>query len=218
MMASYAIAARHPGHTHFKKKIPSIFRIQDWVEKAWDEGINSHCRAETGGIRMTRKFIGTAEAAACFQYLGIPYVSSPCQRRSWILYIDANTHSNETTAFKNPSEPGKSQSLLLQEVESYFASGTLDPTKRIRCTNLPPIYFQHRGHSMTIVGFEKQKDGRKRLLVFDPSFKDPWTVRTLIGKDISGRTLVQLHLAVTLNAYRRGGRYLRKYEGFEILR
>jgi hypothetical protein len=76
MMASYIIASRHPGHTHFKKKIPSIFRIQDWVEKAWDEGINSHCRAETGGIRMTRKFIGTAEAAACFQYLGISYVHS----------------------------------------------------------------------------------------------------------------------------------------------
>jgi hypothetical protein len=133
-------------------------------------------------------------------------------------YINANPHSNETTAFKNPSEPGKSQALLLQEVESYFASGTLDPTKRVRCTNLPPIYFQHRGHSMTIVGFEKREDGRKRLLVFDPSFKDPWVVRKLIGKDFRGRTLVQFHVSVSLNAYRRGIKYLRKFEGFEIMR
>jgi hypothetical protein len=71
---------------------------------------------------------------------------------------------------------------------------------------------------MTIVGFEKREDGKKRLLVFDPSFKDPWVVRKLIGKDFRGRTLVQFHLSVSLNAYRRGTKYLRKFEGFEIMR
>ena len=42
------------------------------VEKAWDKGINSRGRAETGGIRGTRKYIGTPEAQAMFVGLGIP--------------------------------------------------------------------------------------------------------------------------------------------------
>lgn len=36
-------------------------------------------------------------------------------------------------------------------------------------TDLPPLYFQHSGHSRTIVGIEKLSDGTRNLLVFDPS-------------------------------------------------
>lgn len=75
MMTSFVIGAKFSGHQHFKhKKIPSVFRIQDWIEEAWDAGINSQGRAETGGIRMTRKYIGTLEASAMFRFLEIPYV------------------------------------------------------------------------------------------------------------------------------------------------
>ena len=37
---------------------------------------------------------------------------------------------------------------------------------------MPPLYFQHQGHSRTIVGVEVMKSdggGGVRLLVFDPS-------------------------------------------------
>lgn len=74
-MASYIKAARYPGFAIFKGETPSIFQIQDWIEAAWDQGICPRGRAETGGIRMTRKHIGTVEAYACMQYLGFPYVS-----------------------------------------------------------------------------------------------------------------------------------------------
>ena len=56
----------------------------------------------------------------------------------------------ETQGFRNP-EPGKSEALLLEEVENYFMSGVVDPTKRIRPTNLPPIFFQHPGESRAAV-------------------------------------------------------------------
>ncbi len=72
MMTSFVIGAKFQGYQHFKKKIPSVFRIQDWIEEAWDAGINSQGRAETGGIRMTRKYIGTLEASAMFRLLEIP--------------------------------------------------------------------------------------------------------------------------------------------------
>lgn len=39
----------------------SIPELQDMVEHAWDQGYNSHSRIQTGGIKGTRKHIGTSE-------------------------------------------------------------------------------------------------------------------------------------------------------------
>lgn len=61
MMCSYIIGAQSEGHDALKDKIPTIFKIQDWIEKAWDMGINATGRIETGGIRGTRKYIGTPD-------------------------------------------------------------------------------------------------------------------------------------------------------------
>lgn len=61
MMVSYIVGANAFGADHFGGKIPSIFKIQDFIETAWDHGINARGRIETGGIRGTRKYIGTPE-------------------------------------------------------------------------------------------------------------------------------------------------------------
>ena len=63
---------RLKGVEHFKNRMPTIFEIQDFIETAWDRGINARGRIETGGVRETRKFIGTPEAQAVFVHLGIP--------------------------------------------------------------------------------------------------------------------------------------------------
>lgn len=63
MMASYIIGAQSQGFEHFRGKLPSIFEIQDYIESAWDLGINSQGRIETGGIRGTRKYIGTPDVS-----------------------------------------------------------------------------------------------------------------------------------------------------------
>ena len=39
----------------------SILALQGLIETAWDQGFNSYCRVETGGIKGTRKHIGSAE-------------------------------------------------------------------------------------------------------------------------------------------------------------
>jgi hypothetical protein len=39
----------------------TIPKLQDMIELAWDQGYNSHGRVETGGIKGTRKHIGTSE-------------------------------------------------------------------------------------------------------------------------------------------------------------
>lgn len=59
-LCSYIIGTKSQGYDVLHK-IPSIFDIQDWIENAWDMGINAHARIETGGVRGTRKYIGTPE-------------------------------------------------------------------------------------------------------------------------------------------------------------
>ena len=63
MMISYIHASRSDGYEHFPGKIPSILDLQDLIEQAWDRGINASGRIETGGIRGTRKYIGTPEVS-----------------------------------------------------------------------------------------------------------------------------------------------------------
>lgn len=61
MMTSYIVEARSQGHDILKDNIPTIFEIQDYIEHAWDLGIHSQSREETGGIKGTRKYIGTPD-------------------------------------------------------------------------------------------------------------------------------------------------------------
>jgi len=66
---------------------------------------------------------------------------------------------------------------------------------------------------MTIIGFEKKKDGTENILVFDPSFRDSSDVVRLIGKNFHHDCPAE-----PLKAYQRPVRHLRKYNEFEVLR
>lgn len=61
MLASYIRAAKAKGHQCFEAGLPDILQIQDLIEEAWDRDPYSVGRQETGGIRNTRKWIGTPE-------------------------------------------------------------------------------------------------------------------------------------------------------------
>ena len=50
-------------------KIPSILRIQEMIEQAWDRGFNPNGRLQTGGIKDSRKHIGTQEACPALKNL-----------------------------------------------------------------------------------------------------------------------------------------------------
>ena len=62
MLCSYITGIKFPGYRQMDRKIPTIFQIQDFIEAAWDQGINPRGRIETGGIKNSRKYIGTPEA------------------------------------------------------------------------------------------------------------------------------------------------------------
>ncbi|GLA20697.1 hypothetical protein AnigIFM62618_009273 [Aspergillus niger] len=61
MLITYMKETQLPGHERFPRELPTIFQLQDMIEDAWDNGFNSVGRVETGGIRGTRKYIGTPE-------------------------------------------------------------------------------------------------------------------------------------------------------------
>lgn len=63
MLISYIRDAHSEGHQSFSGRLPSILQLQDMIETAWDRGFNEIGRVETGGIRDTRKYIGTPEVS-----------------------------------------------------------------------------------------------------------------------------------------------------------
>lgn len=79
MLASYLVATRVAGLEEFADGIPTIYKIQDMIEKAWDQGFNESGRVQTGGIKRTRKHIGTPEVWAycftsCCRGTSLPYL------------------------------------------------------------------------------------------------------------------------------------------------
>lgn len=71
MLISYIVASKIPGSRRFRGKIPSIFELQDGIEAAWAQGISPEGLIETGGIKGTRKFIGTPEVRGHPQILSM---------------------------------------------------------------------------------------------------------------------------------------------------
>ncbi|KKK26733.1 hypothetical protein ARAM_000299 [Aspergillus rambellii] len=190
MLISYIRQSQSLGYEHFPS-LPSIFQLQDMIERAWDMGFNSEGRQETGGIKGTRKYIGTSEAQALLLSLDIQCKATSISK------------TNEMTAYNN----------LLSHIAAYFRSACpLDTDKKVILTSLPPIYFQHQGHSLTIVGFEIRDDGSANLLVFDPFNKAPSAVLNTAGAKPKHTEPARL-----LKAYRRDVNYLQKHKTFELL-
>ncbi|CZT20969.1 uncharacterized protein RCC_06830 [Ramularia collo-cygni] len=167
---------------------PSIPDIQAMIEKAWDAGINAHGRVQTGGVKGTRKHIGTSEAEAILLNNSIP--------------CTGKTFSGSAA-----------WSQLLDYVEAYFASSHLSTEDEIKQISLPPIFLQRPHHSITIVGFERTKSGKRRLLTFDPAWRPP----KQMTRPQPSKPHSKWDIYWTMERYRKGKRYLKRYKAFETL-
>ena len=89
MMISFIQATKFPGYEHFPGRTPSILLLQDLIEQAWDQGINSSGRVETGGIKGTRKYIGTPEVSglSCLMFAVLTFggASIVMQSKDWVF-------------------------------------------------------------------------------------------------------------------------------------
>ncbi|KAJ3304912.1 hypothetical protein HDU76_005101, partial [Blyttiomyces sp. JEL0837] len=150
--------------------IPSIGLMQDLIEHGWSEGVDVEGSEQLKNtLKNTRKWIGPSEVSVMFQVLDVR-----------LRLID----------FPSWTGPDKSHPAILDLVEAYFDDsmdsffqtrshkmGYPAPFERkrkegVHVTSKPPLYFQHSGHSRTIVGLEVTNDQRN-LIVFDPGKNIP---------------------------------------------
>jgi hypothetical protein len=110
----------------------------------------------------------------------------------------------------------KAHEQLLDFVERHFSRDTTPLPYKVHKSHRPPIFFQQPGHSMTIIGFERCKNGTRNLLVFDPSFGSVKQLADMATGSIS--TTVKAEMADRLlRFHRRSDVQLKTYEEFEIL-
>lgn len=157
MIISYIIHANAAGAELFADDYPTIFQLQDLIENAWDHGHNSHGRLETGGIKGTRKFIGTPEVRNVQHSVG--RVINLQAGSSIVLWVGNKvtassqyqveptliTYRCTSRAFRDQN-PGRAATLMLECVSGYFSQGVdKRKEKKVHRTCLAPVYFQHQG-------------------------------------------------------------------------
>ncbi|GAB7338631.1 hypothetical protein MBLNU457_5364t1 [Dothideomycetes sp. NU457] len=177
----------------------TVLELQSLIETAWTAGHNAHGRIETGGILNTRKHVGTSEAETLFALLGIRTTARVFTgKRCWIELHDY--------------------------VQAYFSaetmadgakSGAVEGKGKVRMTGKSPIFLQRPRHSLTIVGLEVSPSGRRRLIVFDPGYSPPASM--VSATERADRKVKEGKEERVLAFYRRGERYLKRFEGFETL-
>ena len=170
-------------------KLPdlTIPALQRAIESAWDAGYNVQGRIETGGIIGTRKYIGTSEAQALFQYLRISCTGQVIQ--------------GPKAAIK-----------LMDFVKSYFSGSMISD----HVSGRPPIFLQRPGHSVTIVGYVKTRRGDESLLVFDPARQVPGSLR-MSGPLNESVLRSSWAVKSIMWQYRRKARYFARFSSFEVL-
>ncbi|KAF2868407.1 peptidase family C78-domain-containing protein [Massariosphaeria phaeospora] len=192
MLVSYIQGAKAQGFEEFPGRTPGILKVQDLIESAWDKGINEIGRAQTGGIKGTRKYIGTPEAQAFFLGTQIDCAVE--------LFTDS------------PDGQIEAHEQLFSAIEQYFAQAAFKDDSNVYKTLLPPIYLQQPGHSTTIVGFERRINGSCNLIVHDPMYHTSPAMHRLLG-----RRNIRTARPEVLHAYRRGAKQLKKHAAFEVL-
>jgi zinc finger-containing ubiquitin peptidase 1 len=101
----------------------------------------------------------------------------------------------------------------LDTIWEYFAlSSQSTPITGVKQTKTPPVFLQRPRHSITVVGIERLRNGKRRLLTFDPGYRPPGVLRKESDTSYS-----QVSARLILWRYRRDETYLKRYQSFEVL-
>ncbi|CAM0146342.1 unnamed protein product [Urochloa decumbens] len=189
--------------------VPDIPSLQRWLEIAWDKNFDTigsnHFHNNVYGAK---KWIGTTECATLFRSFGLRarvvdfdstessglqgkngkraagQVQGPMDK----FVIKNNPPKSSSESCREDDESMRGQQVLVDWIWNYFASECSDKFTRPRVTvsNKTPLYFQHQGHSRTIVGIQKKKgrgsQDQYTLLILDPGHRTADLERTLRSK------------------------------------
>ncbi|KAI9226110.1 MAG: peptidase family C78-domain-containing protein [Piptocephalis tieghemiana] len=140
----------------------TITHLQETLQGAWKQGFDVAGAQQLGWkILGQKKWIGATEMYTILCGLGI---------KSTV--VDFHRPTSSLT---------RQHTLLLDWVFEYFTgdTGREQPSQDdeflpgVVKTEKLPLYFQHQGHSRTIIGVEVSKEKKRSLLLMDPSCPFP---------------------------------------------
>lgn len=183
--------------------VPDISSLQRWLEIAWERGFDKSGSSHFDDkIYGKRNWIGTTECATLFRSFGlrakiVDFDGEGLYKRSSSLgslgakvsgpmdkYLSREGPETDTGT-SSVTRSVKGQHVLIDWVWNYFSDKRVIKlgNNRIIESGKAPLYFQHQGHSRTIVGIQVKhnKKGAKlyNLLVLDPSHKTVHIERAL---------------------------------------
>lgn len=180
--------------------VPDIGSLQRWLEVAWQKGFDiPGSNYFNGKIYGSKKWIGTTECAGLLRSFGlrariVDFDGEGGTRKVGQAYgpmdrfvIRQKMSNSEGVDKFRDCNRHKSMGfqVLIDWVWSYFSENKPKGSSRrsVVVTNKMPLYFQHQGHSRTIIGVQvnHQKNGLKNynLLVLDPGHSTEALERSL---------------------------------------
>ncbi|XP_021762477.1 zinc finger with UFM1-specific peptidase domain protein-like [Chenopodium quinoa] len=180
--------------------VPEIGSLQRWLEVAWQRGFDIvGSKFFKGEIYGSKKWIGTTECAALLCFFGlrakivdfdgkgnkrdVGRVDKPMDR--FVARRDIDAKEGPAKFGDGSTQNSKGYQALIDWVWSYFSEQKPKESQRrgVVVTNKMPLYFQHQGHSRTIIGIQAkhQKNGQQQynLLVLDPAHNTEALERSL---------------------------------------
>nr|BAM64846.1 hypothetical protein [Beta vulgaris] len=166
-----------------------IHEIERWLEVAWQRGFDTvGSKYFEGKIYGSSKWIGTTECAAVLCSFGLRArivdfdskgvkngVGRACgPMDKFVVRREIDIKEDLAKFGEGSAQNRKGYQALIDWVWDYFSKYEPKESRqrRVVVTNKMPLYFQHQGHSRTIIGIQAkhEKNGRKQynLLVLDP--------------------------------------------------
>ena len=170
LISSCLVGSNHISnfHPHY---IPNIPSIQKHIEKGWNVGFDPEGAGQLGHQLVgTNKWIGATEIATLLY--------------SWRVSCKI------IDFWKRTPMNGCQHSQMMQWISNYFKHDSQSGDRTITVTTKPPLYLQHQGHSMTVIGVEYKNNAVDALWVFDPMVKSferqlqssPWKFRVPVSQ------------------------------------
>mmetsp|Transcript_16782 Transcript_16782/g.29398 ORF Transcript_16782/g.29398 Transcript_16782/m.29398 type:complete len:493 (+) Transcript_16782:133-1611(+) len=180
---------------HDLKDVPTILQIQYLLQEAWKAGYDKESGQEIGNLIGEQKWIGAVDCAALLRFLGIracivdfELKDDPAAKKKfleWIYQYFEKRCAMPPTSYANGSSQVSGLTSLIHKIpvvgarhscmicqkmnDRYVAHGVSNGAKipKKPPVVIPPLFLQHSGHSRSIIGAEKYKNGEIKLLVLD---------------------------------------------------
>ncbi|KAL1565471.1 zinc finger-containing ubiquitin peptidase 1-like isoform X1 [Salvia divinorum] len=179
--------------------VPNIESLQRWLELAWNKGFDPPGSDDFNQrVHGMKTWIGTTECAALLRSFGLRArivdfstrkaagVSGPMDR-----FLSKGVDSSIAVSIGEKSYrdfgKGKGHQVLARWVWNYFSSSNTGESgnQPVVLSEKSPLYFQHDGHSRTIVGIQAKPEKKNGMLQYNLLILDPSERTRALEKSLS---------------------------------